>query len=133
MQKKVKFRTQYNYKFGESPTDQCYNGLPSMTVPDESLTVRQLFDRFSKNLPLGVSGYTPIYDGDDPDFDDYDVTRNGDFDMVDAMEERASIRASYEAKQAQQRKQLDEAKRKKEAEAVQPDPSEAVDETADAP
>lgn len=40
---------------------------PSMTVPDQSLTIRQILDRYSRGLPLDLK--TPQWDNQ-PDIDD---------------------------------------------------------------
>lgn len=36
----------------------------SQTVPDQTLTMRQLLDRYSRGIPIG-NAKTPIYDGED--------------------------------------------------------------------
>lgn len=57
----VVFRTQFNeapYEDGEK------NDLPSLTIPDQSLSVSQIMARYAQGLPLdGVK--VPVYDGDD--------------------------------------------------------------------
>jgi len=55
----------------------------SMTLPDQSLTIQEILTRFSRGLPIGV-GKEPIWNEDDPDFDDDDMTRTPGFDIVDA-------------------------------------------------
>ena len=37
--------------------------MPSETVPDQSLTMRQILDRYARGLPLDVK--TPIWEEDD--------------------------------------------------------------------
>lgn len=80
----MEFRTPFN---GLCPDPGEFNSLPSLTVPDESLTVRELFERYAIGAPLGVSSYSPVYpDGDDPGFDDYDPLESGAVDLVDFFE-----------------------------------------------
>lgn len=47
---------------------------PSMTIPDESMSIREILDRFSRGLPVGGSR-TPIYDdeNDMPDIRTLDL------------------------------------------------------------
>lgn len=70
----VRFRTPYNYVFGESSTDySVVNDSVSMTEPDQSLSIREIFARAVAGMPLGAPTFVASYpDGDDPDFDDYD-------------------------------------------------------------
>lgn len=54
----------------------------SETVAGQSLTVQEVLQRFSNGtLPNIVQ---PVYHEDEVDFDDYDITLNPAFDMVDA-------------------------------------------------
>lgn len=50
---------------GESLLDYC--------VPDESLTVKDIFERFTRGLPLDVTEYPKIYDDLDKPDDDFSV------------------------------------------------------------
>lgn len=49
-----------------------YNGkvftMPSMTIPDQTLSIREILDRYARGLPLEAR--TPIWD-ENPDIDDY--------------------------------------------------------------
>jgi hypothetical protein len=42
------------------------NGQPSMTVPDQTMSIRELLRRYASGLPLGGSK-EPIYEGEDGD------------------------------------------------------------------
>lgn len=57
-----------------------------MTRPDESLTVRELYERYATGRPLDVVQRTGYYEGDDVDFDDYDTLESGDVDPVDYLD-----------------------------------------------
>lgn len=54
----------------------------SLTVPDGTLTIREMMDRFAKGIP--VSGYHSVYYDGINDFDGYDPTLAGDFDFAEA-------------------------------------------------
>lgn len=68
------------------------NNLPSMTVPDQSYTVRDLLERFTTGV-LPVSSRTPVY-SDNPDFDNYDEIENPDFDLSDYHSGMLELEAS---------------------------------------
>jgi len=54
----------------------------SDTVPDASLSVREILDRYTRGLPTS-NAKDPQF-ADDPDFDDYDETHDLGFDIIDA-------------------------------------------------
>jgi hypothetical protein len=56
---KVKNSLNYDYKQQEGEI----NTLPSMTIPDQTMSIRKIVDRYTRGLP--VSGFTPIYDGEE--------------------------------------------------------------------
>lgn len=81
------FRTQYNYhpditEIGESNPD------PSMTVPDQSLSIKDILYRFAKGLPLDDLRTSAQY-GDDIDNsdDDFSVHPSNTFnhDLLDLL------------------------------------------------
>lgn len=72
---------------------------PSMTVPDQSLTVRELMDRFARGLPLG-GARVPIYEGEDdntPDFSRMDLSEIEDY-QIQIRQELEEIRERMTAK-----------------------------------
>lgn len=75
------FRTQFNYNGDRGERN---NGLASMTVPDQSYTVRELLQKFTSGGMPDVAK-VPQYE-EDPDFDDIDPTRLPDFDLADLTE-----------------------------------------------
>lgn len=83
----VRFRTPYNYVFGESLTDySIVRDDISLTEPDQAMSIRDLFARAVAGMPLGAPSFTPSYpDGDDPDFDDYDELLDRPNDLTDYM------------------------------------------------
>lgn len=80
------------YEYG---TDKCpvsegeYNDEPSMTVPDESLSVTDIIYRFTKGLPLDNVMRTVRY-GDDSEQSDDDMevhpANTFDHDILDLLE-----------------------------------------------
>lgn len=96
-----KFITAYTYKH----TAKCNLSHPvgeSMTIPDESLTVRELFDRYRTGAPLdkfnrGTTYLPDDYDGDE--FDAYDPIEDA-IDLTDV--ENVTYEAFNRANEAQQ-------------------------------
>lgn len=83
--------------------------LPSMTVPDESYTPRELLEKFSRNIDPGVTR-RPTYD-DGVNLDSPDLEKLRDSDLVDREEFRNSLtqeinsqKASLDATMARQQK-----------------------------
>lgn len=86
---------------------------PSVTQPDESLSVREILYRVSQGLTTGIP------DGPDPEFDDdndedfQDPTLDPEFDTLDALslatsEEADLIREREETRKKRQRKKKQE-------------------------
>lgn len=67
-----KFRTQFDGSALKAKREK--NPFPSLTVPDQSMSIKEMISRHSRGLPIkGVSGLTG-YDtvtGEDSDFDDW--------------------------------------------------------------
>lgn len=62
------------------------NNLPSMTVPDQSMTIKEIMDKYTRGIPVNAAK-VPIYDEDDdmPDLRTLDIS------------EIADLRHQYEA------------------------------------
>lgn len=56
-----KWRTAYNY----TPVKGELNTKPSKTIPDQTMSIKELMDRYARGLPLSGTNRVPIYDGDD--------------------------------------------------------------------
>lgn len=64
---KLPYRTHYNYS--EYPSKPEVNNDPSETIPDQTMSLSEMVQRYASGLPLrGVK--VPIYDGDDTDLPD---------------------------------------------------------------
>jgi len=59
----MKHRNQYNSK--EFKTDGENNFSPSMTIPDQTLSIKEILERYARGLPM--EGKVPIYEGEDGD------------------------------------------------------------------
>lgn len=52
------------------PIRRCeVNDQPSMTIPDQTMSIREILDRFARGLPLGGQR-VPVYNGEDDDLPD---------------------------------------------------------------
>lgn len=63
-QRVTKFIDLFNYV---SPEGEV-NNEPSMTIPDQTMSMREILQRFARGLPVDVK--VPIYDGEDDYFPD---------------------------------------------------------------
>ncbi len=56
------------------------NKLPSMTIPDQTMTIKEILDRFTRGLPLDA-GKVPIYEGEEytPDLRFMDLAEREEF------------------------------------------------------
>lgn len=72
------FKTQYNSKDIKVRGEISFR--PSKTIPDQSLSVKEIFRRFANGLPL-QGQKIPVYDGDEdqPDFRRMDLAEIEDF------------------------------------------------------
>ena len=89
----MQFITPFNYY--EQTSDEVlyeFNDEPSLTVPDQSLTIEQILIKFAhgESLNLGSSYY---YETDDANasFSDLDASRSEGFDLADASMLQASL------------------------------------------
>lgn len=57
----------------------------SLTIPDESISVRGLLERYTQGLDLG-GGFEPIYGEEDADFDSFDLEKVRQLDLFDRQE-----------------------------------------------
>ena len=64
----------------EYTVDVERNGMPSKTVPDQTMTVREIMERYARGLPIGGSRL-PSYDEEDdmPDIKTLDLTEREEY------------------------------------------------------
>lgn len=82
------YRSVSNYVLTER--DMEFPAPISLTVPEQSLTIREIFERFRRGAPLDVASYPPE-SGDDEDWTDYDPTFDGSSDIVDVWSEHFAL------------------------------------------
>lgn len=75
------FKTYYNRRGMVSAGDYESKFGPSMTIPDQSLSVTELVYRYTHGMPLGGQR-TPVYD------EDLDIQYPADWDKMDISERR---------------------------------------------
>ena len=89
---------------------------PSVTQPDESLTIQQILVRVSQGLTTGVGESQRAEDYDDEgDHDWDDPTRQPGFDRLDALEYQNSELAEKTRQEARKRKKDADEKEKNDA------------------
>lgn len=117
-------KTPFNADF--FPVQGERNTKPSMTIPDQTLPIREILARYAKGLPVSVK--TPIYEGEDNNLPDPRT-----LDLVDiqnlkeavkeeikelgkrAIKEDADKKALKAQEEAQKKKQEEDTKKEKEA------------------
>ena len=84
-----RFRSNYNQHLWPASTE--INNLPSKTVPNQAMTVRELMIRFASGLPI-EAGKIPIYEGD--------VEGMPDIEKMDQIELNNYYRELHEQRKA---------------------------------
>lgn len=108
MSKKVKLLAQHQFRLLPEHTE--VNNSPSQTVPDESYTMRELLDRFTRGLDPSVARQ-PTNDGLDT-LDSPDLEKLRDSDLVDRQEYAEALSRLNGSKKSQLKTQIDEARKK---------------------
>lgn len=88
---------------------EAKSSQPSLTSPDMSYSIKTLLEKFTTGItpPVMRDGH---YDSD-ASFENYDKTRNGDFDLTDATQELLQL----EKLQAQRKSEIAEKQKLKAA------------------
>lgn len=81
------------------------NNDPTMTVPDQSLTIPEIIERFTRGLTL--DDLVRPYEEEEQDFGDVDVTKDPAFDLNDYKRLNAEIKQRQQIKQQQQKQTPD--------------------------
>lgn len=123
------YQTQFSYDHKKMRRE--VNNKPSLTVPDQSLSVKQILDRYARGLPLGGMK-VPVYDGEEdvPDFNKLDLAERQELleqtkqsitnikaSLLKDQEEKRIKRAAHKkaAEEHKQQKGSDQAKNEGEA------------------
>lgn len=61
-EQKFKIANTLNYQFKKQTGE--VNNKPSMTIPDQTMSIREILDRYARGLPI-EAGKVPIYDGEE--------------------------------------------------------------------
>lgn len=111
-----RFQTAYNRENFRNKKDYETITRPSMTIPNEALSVPDIIRRYAQGLPP-VGARTPIYEGEDSPFAGIDINRMDLVERHNLLEEvkrnirEQQTRRMEELKQKQQaayKKQVDE-------------------------
>lgn len=79
----------------------------SMTIPEQSMSVREIFERYRIGAPLDIVA-RDIDSGDDEDFSDYDPTFNGHNDIVDVYEASIDLQLRNEMRRRKSEESVSE-------------------------
>lgn len=58
----MKFKNHFNRE--EFPTDHEVNTKPSETIPDQTMSIREIMERYARGLPIS-GAKVPVYHGED--------------------------------------------------------------------
>lgn len=100
----ITFVNPYIYDPEENYRYEVISDTSSLTIPDQSLTVREILDRYTRGIPMDISMEDNDlgYDGDDPSFDDVNPFLDPAFDLSDLTDmELERVRLLAEQEQAQ--------------------------------
>lgn len=98
-----RFATQYNDLRIKDPER---NTKPSMTVPDMTMSIKEILQRFAKGIPISGEK-VPIYDGDEdffPDVNNMDLADRQAF-IEDSINDIKETRAKFERKKQENQEQ----------------------------
>ncbi|AXH73068.1 MAG: hypothetical protein [Microviridae sp.] len=93
-----RFKTNYNAHLYNNEMGE-HNYLPSMTIHNDTYSLRDIMEKFSREYPKNLERNGYYDDVDENDFDDIDITRQPDFDLVDAHELRDNLKSKYKEKE----------------------------------
>lgn len=96
----TKFKTRENAK----PSKPEVNNLPSHTIPDASISMRQIMDRFQRGIPVTRTLRTPQYN------EDFNYPDNMEFD--DIHDAKLQMREDVKLKKVQYARQEKERQKK---------------------
>lgn len=83
------------FKFNPRHRSPCVIDPISMTVPDDSLSIKDILYRFSRGLPLDIHTNPPIYD--DVEDDDFEINpMNEHLDMDEIYNEAVSSKETID-------------------------------------
>ena len=101
------FRSPFNSK--NLPRNYEVNGMPSETIPDQSMSVKQIMQRYAQGMPLGGQR-EPIYEGEDFEYAGIDFNKLDLSEKYDLLQENLQRieDMKYELQQQEFKKQQDQ-------------------------
>lgn len=102
----MKFQNHYNSE--EFPRAYEHNVWPSLTVPDQSMSVKEIMDRCAQGLPIS-GAKVPVYNEEEiPDMKKLDLSER--FEAVEKNRERIVLMQKHlqEKQEKEKKKQLDQ-------------------------
>ncbi|QCQ85134.1 hypothetical protein [Blackfly microvirus SF02] len=101
----MKFKTPWNAN--EFPKKYEVNNKPSMTVPDQTMSISTILERYARGLPVGGSNRVPIYNGEDddimpPNWEKLDLSERVDY-LEQHTETVKAMRESFQAAEMKRR------------------------------
>lgn len=94
--------TKRNYDYKKSRFKRTFG--PSLTVPDQSMPLREIIERYSVGQPVSLNAKQPIFNGDESPFIDRDVLNSMD------LAEREDYFDSLQVKLKDLRQQVEDRK-----------------------
>ncbi|WNK13820.1 MAG: hypothetical protein [Microvirus sp.] len=90
------------------PTGQL-NNLPSLTIPDQTMSVREIMQRFANGQPINGNGSTPQYYGEDleiPDIKHMDLSDAEDY-LKNSARKAKELERKYNKEQSDLKASID--------------------------
>lgn len=102
----IRVRHQHNYVAKEARRE--INTKPGLTVPDQTMSIKEIMERFARGIPMDNVAKIPIYDGEENQLPDI---RTLDLSEVQQLTEEARALGTKfrERREAQERDQADAA------------------------
>lgn len=118
----MKIITPYNFSFDWEKHAEKPQG-ESLTVPDMSMSIKDMIANLLVGIPVSGNVHDPNsgYPSEDPDFDDYLPSENGDFDLSDYHAE--TLKIQYEREERLNSEKLKESLNKQDTQQVEDDVS----------
>lgn len=76
------------HEFELTPEDVERDHGPSVTVPSEAFTMREILEKFTTGLPNNVVVRDGVFDDEDQEFDDIDLEKAREMDLAEKQELR---------------------------------------------
>lgn len=98
----TKFKTRENAK----PSKPEVNNLPSQTIPDASISMRQILDRFQRGIPVTRSLRQPVYNENFayPEHMEFDDIHNAKLEQKQNIKDLEAKKRKYETAKKEQQK-----------------------------